>query len=194
MANTSGLNPDKVMLGTANGAGLWVAPVGTEPPATVGAPWGVGWTSLGYVSDDGVKIAVETESETLTPWQSRSPIRTVVTGKSLTMEFTLWEFTAENVALYFDTEKPAAATGDAWTVEVRSDGGGATYAVGIATRDGDRGVNYVFGRASLSESGEIELTKATAQGLPVTLAALDDGGVLCTITSGSAAAPPPPGA
>jgi hypothetical protein len=191
----AGLNPDNVILGTSNGAGLYVAPVGTAPPADTTEAFGSEWAAVGYVSDDGITLGQETESETLTPWQSKTPIRTIVTGKSLTMEFALLEFTRENVALYFDAPKPAGAAGDAWSIEVRSDGGGQTYAVAISTRDGDRVINYVFGRASLSESGEIEITKSGAQALPVTLAALDDGGVLCTISAGPAApaAPPPAG-
>ena len=172
------LDPEEVQVGTANGPGLWIAPAGTPPPADTTEDWSAPWRPLGYLSEDGPTITQSTDSETLTPWQSRVPIRTVITGREIGMQFTLWQINPTTIALYFDADPPTAGTDGSFRMELRSDEPTHLYAIGIDSRDGDTVFRIAFGRASLSDAGDMAITSGAAVPLDVTLSALDTGGLL----------------
>lgn len=178
------LDPGNVVIGTANADGIYIAPVGTAPPATATEAWGAGWSALGYLSEDGINLSRDVESEQIRAWQSKSPLRTVITGTSLTMGFTMIELTPVSLALWFAQPVPAG-TDDEFTLSVDSNATTPEYALGIDTKDGLVVVRYIFGRATLSANGEVPLQAAAAQGLPVTMEALTDtNGDLATIIKG----------
>jgi hypothetical protein len=167
------LDPNEVVIGTSRGVGLWVAPVGTPPPSGA-APFLPPWLPLGYASDDGITFSGDTTTETITPQQSRTPIRTLVTEKTLTVQFVMWQLNRTTLSIYFDTPVPA---GQDWFA-IRSDGGGALYAVGVDVQDGPRIYRTIYPRAGLGATGDLVLTSSAVVPLDVTLAALDDGGIL----------------
>lgn len=174
------LLPDNVLIGTANGPGIWIAPVGTAAPTDASTDLPAAWSTLGYLSEDGVSFGSSVDSESITPWQSKSPVRTIITGRELTAGFTMLEFSAQNAALYFDQPAPVETDGE-FALEVRSDLAQQMYAICIDVKDTAATVRYHFPRASLSEAGDLEVTASGAMGLPVTLSALDDAGVLANI-------------
>lgn len=174
------LLPDNVLIGTAKGPGIWIAPVGTAAPTDADTVLPAAWSTLGYLSEDGVSFGQSVDSESITPWQSKSPVRTVITGRELTAGFTMLEFSAQNAALYFDQPVPVDTDGS-FALEVRSDVPQQMYAIVIDVEDTASSVRYHFPRASLSEAGDLEVTASGAMGLPVTLSALDDAGVLANI-------------
>lgn len=180
------LDPEQVQVGTSNGPGIWIGPAGTAPPADTTEPWAAPWASLGYLSEDGPTITQSTDSESLTPWQSRVPIRTVITGREIGLQFTLWQLNPTTVALYFDADPPTADADGAFRMELRSDSPTHLYAIGIDTRDGDSVFRVAFGRASLSDAGDMAITSGAAVPLDVTLNALDDGGLLGYVDVGPA--------
>jgi hypothetical protein len=51
----------------ASGA-VYVAPAGTAVPTDAASPLSSEWKGLGYISEDGVKNAVETDSEKIVAW------------------------------------------------------------------------------------------------------------------------------
>lgn len=189
---TPTLNADNAIVGTANAVGILIAPVGTAAPTDTTTAWGTGWETLGYIHEDGITLAVTTESESLKAWQSKSPLRTVITGKELTAEFTMLEVTPLALALFFDEAQPSGSE-DTFSLTVTPEGQANQYAVGIDTRDGDNVLRYVFPKASLSENGEVSIAAAQFQGFPVTMKAMDSNGVLATILRGPATTPPPLG-
>ena len=177
------LDPAEVQIGTANGPGIWLAPVGTPGPATVAADWAAPWRSLGYLSDDGPTVGQSTDTEDITPWQSIVPIRTVITGRQVTIQFVMWQLNAETMSLYFGTETPEEADGNV-DLQVRTDQPQRLYAVGIDSADADRVLRIVFPRASLSDAGDMQIQRGAAVPLDVTLSALDYGGVLADVKLG----------
>src|SRR5579871_737039 len=130
------LDPSEIILGINNGPGIYIAPENTAPPADLTAEWPAAWIPLGYLSDDGPTLSSSTDSDTITPWQSTSPVRTVITGKALTLQFVMWQTTPESLALYFDMVAPTPAADGSVDFDVRSDGGGQIYSVGLE-KDGD---------------------------------------------------------
>src|SRR5579862_8621564 len=98
------LDPTEVQVGTANGPGLYIAPAGTPAPADTTSPWPAPWLVAGYISDDGPTVGSSTTTQDIKPWQSRSPIRTVITERTMTVKFIMWQINATTIALYFDTD------------------------------------------------------------------------------------------
>ena len=183
------LNPDNVLVGTSNGPGIWIAPVGTKAPADVNTVPADPWQTLGYLSEDGVKVTQATDSQNIMSWQSKTPLRSFVTSREVSLEFTMLELSQRNFQLYFGQ---TISTGDPseFSITVRGDEPAHhQYAVLLDLIDGDLITRLFYPRASLSQAGDMEVTQGGAIGLPVTMAAQDDNGVLVTMTRGKKTAP-----
>src|SRR5215471_9303491 len=188
---TECLNPDEVSVGTPNGPGIYIAPAQTPPPPDTTSDWPAPWKCLGYLSDDGPTVGQSTDSTDLTPWQSVAPIKSIITSRSVTMQFVLWQLNPETLAVYFDTDVPAAGTDGSINMDVRTDQAGHTYAIGIDSRDGNRVLRITFPRASLSDAGDMAITRGAVVPLDCTLSALETAGVLANIQLGPSVAGQP---
>lgn len=182
------LDANEVQVGTPNGPGIWLAPVGTAPPTDTTSPWGAGWESLGYLSDDGPTVGQNTSHQDITPWQSVAPIRSVITGRQVTLHFIMWQLNESTLALYFDTDEATAAADGSLSMDVRTDQAGHQYAVGIDSMDGDRVLRIAFARANLTDSGDMAIKRGATVPLDVTLSALETDGVLATVLLGPSVA------
>jgi hypothetical protein len=80
---------DLVAVG-ANGGG-WVAPAGTAQPADLMTAPTSPWDPMGAISDDGLKLGFDEDSQEFTPWGLTTPFRTVITKSVRTFQMTLWE-------------------------------------------------------------------------------------------------------
>jgi hypothetical protein len=178
------LNPSEVQVGTSNGPGIYIAPAGTEPPDDTETEWGSPWRILGYLSDDGPTVGQSTDSEDITPWQSAVPLRSVITGRQITMQFVLWQLNPVTLALYFDNEEPTPGTDGSIDMELRSDAPQRLHAIGIDSADAERVFRISFTRASLTDAGDMQITRGAAVPLDCTLSALDDGGTLGRVQLG----------
>jgi hypothetical protein len=183
-APTGSLDPSEVQVGTPNGPGIYIAPAGTEPPDSTDEEWDEPWHILGYLSDDGPTVGSSTDSESLQPWQSAVPLREVITGRSITMQFVIWSLNEQTIALYFDADVPTADADGAIDMELRTDTPAHLYAIGIDSADAERVFRISFRRASLSDAGDMAISRGAAVPLDCTLSALDDGGVLGRVQLG----------
>jgi hypothetical protein len=177
------LDPAEVQVGTANGPGIYVAPVGTAPPADTTAAWATPWEIVGYLSDAGPTIGSNTTTQDIKPWQSRAPIRSVVTERTMTVQFVMWQINPLTTALYFDTDV-ATETAEAFNVQVRSDTDQHQWAVGIDTSDNGRAMRVVFPITTLSAAANMTIAQGAAIPLDVTMTALDNAGVLADVMVG----------
>lgn len=178
------IDPTEVQVGAPNGPGIYIAPPGTPPPADTTAVWPLPWRILGYLSDDGPTLGQSTDSTDITPWQSVAPIRSVITARGVTLQFVMWQLNATTLAVYFDADEVTADSDGALEMELRTDSPQHLHAIGIDSADGDRVFRVVFGRASLSDAGDMQLTRGAAVPLDVTLSALDDAGRLAIVQLG----------
>lgn len=179
------LDPAQVVIGSANGPGIYVATAGTAVPALTVTAWPTPWTLLGYLSDDGPTIAQAIDTESITPWQSITPIRTIITGRALTLQFVMWQIVAQNAAMYFGQAVPTETAG-AFHLDIRSDRPQPRYAIGIDAYDGGRAYRLGFGSAVLSDNGDMQIQRSAPIPLDVTLSALSVGGLLGTLDVGAA--------
>lgn len=190
-APPTALNPSEVQVGTSNGPGIYIAPAGTAPPADTATEWAAPWRILGYLSDDGPTVGSSTDTEDITPWQSVVPIRSVITGRQVTLQFVLWQLNAITLGLYFDAEEPVPDPDDgSIDMELRSDAPQRLHAIGIDSADAERVFRIAFGRASLTAAGDMQITRGAAVPLDCTLSALDDGGRLGYVKLGPRVATP----
>jgi hypothetical protein len=177
------LTPAEVQIGTASGPGLYVAPAGTPMPADASTAPATPWALLGYISDDGPTVGQAVTKEDITPWQSRAPIRSVVSGRQITLHFILWQLNPQTLAMYFDNPQTDPSADGSFEMDIRSDQPQPIYAVMIDSLD-LRPFRIGFSRASLSDAGDMKITKGTAVPLEVTLTALDNAGVLAHVSVG----------
>jgi hypothetical protein len=178
------LDPTEVQVGTANGPGIYVAPPGTDPPENTWDPWEDPWKILGYLSDDGPTVGNSTDSTDLTPWQSVVPIRSVITGRSVTLQFVLWQLNGDTIAMYFDADPETEDSDGLLVMHLRSDTPQHLYSIGIDSADAERVLRIAFTRASLTDAGDMQITRGAVVPLDCTLSALDDAGELATIMLG----------
>jgi hypothetical protein len=186
------LDPAEVQVGAANGPGLYIAPEGTPGPADCASPWPEPWAILGYLSDDGPTVGSSTDHEDIKPWQSLSPIRSVITGRSLTLQFIMWQLNEQTLGVYFDSPPAVPGVDGLVKMQVRTDTPQQLYALGLDTSDGDRAMRVIYHRASLSDAGDMQLQRGSVVPLDVTLTALDDAGVLADILLGPSGSGAPP--
>jgi hypothetical protein len=109
-AVTYGLNPAQLQVGAANGPGVWLAPPGTPLPATTKAAFASPWSIIGYTSVDGPTVGQATTVANIIPWQSITPLRSVITERSVTMKFIMWQLNDLTMALYFDQAQPTVTS------------------------------------------------------------------------------------
>jgi hypothetical protein len=175
------LDPAEVLIGTANGVGLWVAPPNTPPPPDLETAFATPWLPLGYADAAGVTIGGTTTTENIIPWQSKMPIRTVVTAREKTLHFVLWQLNEITLGMYFDTPPPAPSGDGSISFDVMSDAPQQEHAVSVDVLDGTNRFRLTYPRANLSTTGDMVLSKSAVVPLDITLAALDAGGVLAHI-------------
>jgi hypothetical protein len=148
-----------------NGA-LRIAAVGTAAPTDVTTAFGVGWSDLGYATEDGVTLTPSMDTEDINAWQSAAPVRRIVTGSGLEVGFTLIQSNEETLALYFG----ATVTGD--TIEIPVSPTPLERALAVEWVDAGATYRLVVPRASLSDRGEVTLARGEAVGLEMTFTAL----------------------
>lgn len=186
---TTSLNPNDVLVGTADGPGIWMAPVGTPAPTDSTTVLPAAWSTLGYLSEDGVTLSQDTTSADIIPWQGRSPVRSMITARELSMEMTMIEFNQQNLSVYFGMPVIAGTPSATWALDVISTAPTQIYSFCIDVADLDVKLRYYIPRGSLSDAGDLIVTDSGAMALPITMKCLDDNGTLLSVlyTSGDGA-------
>ena len=162
------VDQEAVLVGTAKGPGLWLAPIGTTLPTDAVTELDAAFYTVGFISDAGVTVASDLSSTDLFAWQASTPIRTIIESRTYTFDFEMVETSAETLALYFDS----TATGDLDTglaVPIPDTPQGQRYAAVIEGQDGEVVTRLVFGSVTLSDASDLEMTRSTLQAWPVTL-------------------------
>lgn len=155
---------------------LYMASTGTAMPADTASALAVGWVELGYTSEDGISMAVDTSTEKHTPWQSRRPVRSDVTEQSEMFTFTLWQRNAETLKLAFG----------GGTIVVGTDLGDRIFTPPAASGDDDKAFvfevidgdiidRYLCYKGSPTLNGDVSFTKSDVTGYEMEIEVLDSG-------------------
>lgn len=183
LVSTYSLDTTQVVVGTPNAAGLYLAVAGTAGPTDTVTAWPAAWSILGYASDAGPVIGQNTNKQDIIPWQSMSPIRSVITSREITLQMVLWQLNQQTLSLYFNAASGTLATGTL-TMPVKSADAGKLYAVGLDIKDGTNILRISATRAQLTAAGNMAITRGAAVPLDCTLSMLDDNGTICTVVYG----------
>lgn len=159
------LEADEVFIA---GAGhVYVADVGATEPTDTTTPWDAGWAELGYTTDDGVTITPGRTIVDIPAWQSRYPVRRLVTAESFEAAFSLLQWNQDTIALAFG--------GGAWVGDVYTPPAAGSVderALGIEAVDGDKIARIIIPRGLITAVGGIQLIKTDANPIPLTFSAL----------------------
>lgn len=165
-------NPSNILVGS-NGT-VYVAPVGTALPTTEDGSLDAAFTSVGYISEDGISISSSVDVTDIAAFQSLMPVRRVVTGRTMEVSLVLREWSAKNVELafgggevtnegtHFEYNPPAA--GDALLEQ----------SVVIDWNDGAKVYRLVLNRVVATESVETNIVRTGAADLPLTFSVMED--------------------
>ena len=175
------LNSENLLLGTANGPGLYLSPVGTAPPTDTTTAWDPAWVSLGYASEDGPTVSSSTSSNDIRGWQSLGVLRSVITERTVTVQFQLLEWNALNLGLYWDVDAPVIAADGTFKFDVRSDQAGQKHQLGVDIKDGANEARLIFPVVQLNAAGDMQFQRGALAVLDVTFSALETNGVLLNV-------------
>ena len=80
-----GLNASEVRVGISGA--VFVAPLGTTLPTDPTAALNAAFVNLGYFTEDGVDVDPSTTAKMIRAWQSRYPVRNLVTERAFRIKF-----------------------------------------------------------------------------------------------------------
>ncbi|MEU0940296.1 hypothetical protein [Embleya sp. NPDC005971] len=149
---------------------ILIAPKGTTAPADLTTAWGVGWVDLGYLSDDGCEMQYSTSTDDIKAWQSLSPVRKILTGIDMTLQFTALELKKDVVTLYFPSAS-ISTTGGVSTLAIPSAPDPDERAIGLEWTDGAVTNRLVVARCEITDRGSITTSRGGAVGLQMTATA-----------------------
>lgn len=152
---------------------LYTAPVGSTMPTTTAAAIEAPWVELGYTTEDGVSMSVDSDKEDFNVWQSIYPCRSVVTSSVLTSTFTLVQRNAATLQLAFGGGTIEAGTGDGDFLYSPPSVGLAEAAFIFEVIDGTVIDRYLLYRGTPALTGEINFQKAEMTGYEIEVTHLD---------------------
>lgn len=141
---------DNIRIYGDDASGVWVADKGTTGPTTLAAP-GVGFSEVGWISEDGIDLDRDANVAEFTGWQGGTVVRRKKTSVKDTFKFVCLEETALTMGLAYAGVAPTTATG----VD--------TYAITNQTASDERAwvadfVDDTITKRLVVPSGEAELT------------------------------------
>lgn len=152
---------------------VYIADVGTEVDDDPATPLGVGFTELGYTTEDGVTFSVSADVTDINAWQSPTPVRRITTSRSAAISLTLEEWTEQNFALAFGGGAWSSPTAGVYQYDPPADTDAvAEYCLVVDFHDGDQNSRIEVYRGNVDGSVETQLTRTGAAVLPITFTAL----------------------
>src|SRR5690349_18869775 len=101
---------DNIRIYGDDASGVYVADKGTTGPTTLAAP-GVGFTEVGWLSEDGIDVSREANTVEFTAFQGGTIVRKKRTSVKDTFKFVCLEETALTMGLALAGVVPTTATG-----------------------------------------------------------------------------------
>ncbi len=140
--------------------GVWIGPVGTALPSTLGPP-GAGFVAAGWLGEDGIDLAIEKDVSDFNALQGGSLIRRKVTKVTQKFTFVCLEETALVLGLvYADQTITVTGTGVAAVAShsISADQAKTVVrAIVVDAIDGDVNDRYALANADLTFTGSVNI-------------------------------------
>lgn len=156
----------------SNGS-TWVAATTATAPTSAATALAVGWTELGYLSEDGATITDGKDITDINAWQSFYPIRQVVTGRTFTLSFSLREWSRANIE--FALGGTVTGTSPTFTFTPPSPENIDIRSLVLNWADGSKLYRLYVKRGMVTETVEANAVRTGAMDLPITFGAQDPG-------------------
>lgn len=151
---------------------VYTADEATALPTDLTTP-GVGYTELGYTTDDGVTYSRSRQTDDLAVWQSYDAVRTITTGATTEISFVLRQFNPDNVLAAFGGGTFTQGTGgDPGVLVLPSPSDVGVQVLIVDAIDGASTVRWVFERVQVGGDIEINMQSGDAMNLPITFRGL----------------------
>lgn len=154
------------------GGAVWIAPAGTALPNDASTPLAKTYQLFGYISEDGVVISEERNSESLTAWGGDT-VATLQTSYTETFAFTPIEINPVVAAAEYGDDNVEVTAGKMTIVHNSASIPEKVIVIETVPNSGtvDR---FVVPRAKLTEKGDQTLTDSDPMGRECTYTALPD--------------------
>lgn len=154
--------------------GVWYAPAGTTVPTDATTALGNDFVSVGYISEDGLVDAIETDVTDISAWGG-DVVLTGQTSFKQTFTVNLLETNADALNLYYGEDNVTSNGGGSYTVNTNGAPLPEVVAVFETVMTGGRIKRIVVPHALIADrSGEITYTDGDAVTYPVVFTALPD--------------------
>lgn len=146
---------------------LYTAPVGTDMPDDTATALPSPWVELGYTTEDGLSMSIDTSKEDFRVWQSNSPCRSIVTEQTYTTTFTLVQRNAATLKLAFGGGEVVAGTAAGDFIYTPPSMGLSEAAFVYEVIDDDIVDRYLLYRGNPALTGEINFQKGEMTGYEI---------------------------
>lgn len=154
------------------GGAVFVAPIGSTLPTDASTPLDAAFKCLGYISEDGVVVTEERDSETITAWGGDT-VATVQTSYTETFAFTPIEVNPVVAAAEYGDDNVEVTSGKMTITHNSAEL--PEKALVIETVPNSKTVDrFVVPRAKLTEKGDLTMTDSEPMGRECTYTALPD--------------------
>jgi hypothetical protein len=160
--------------------GVYGAPTDSTLPTDNAAELDAAFEELGYVSEDGVVQAINSDTTEIKAWQNADVVRKIQTSHDLTYALTFLETNDAVLEAYYGTNAAAGVvevtgaqgTRQAWVIEVI---------------DGDEVIRIAIPDGQITDRGDVTYANAEAIAYPITITCYPDAdGVKAYIYTGAA--------
>jgi hypothetical protein len=171
--------------GALDGSELYVAGTGTifakpwtsgmalpDDPDELENP-GSGWVNLGYTTEDGVTFTYDRQVDDIMAWQSRRPVRKIVTSAAESVGFVLQQWNSETLPFAFGGGQVTGLGGAQAKFDLADAEDVVHFAVAIRLLDGSSEMGIVFPKGMVTDTIESVFNRASEAQLPVTFSSVD---------------------
>ena len=158
----------------AIGGAIYVAPTGTELPTDATTALGSAFTTLGYISEDGLTNNNSPSGDTVKAWGG-DPVLVFNAGKEDTFSWSMIEALNIDVLkmVYGDSNVTGTLSAGITVTANKQDVPAKSFVIEMIMREGAI-KRIVIPSGLLTEVGEISYTDSSAVGYEVTITAQDD--------------------
>jgi len=149
-----------------------VAPAGTTLPVEPDEALDVAFVDLGSNTEDGVTLSPSRSFERIREWQSRKPVRTLISEDDLTASFALQQWNETTVPLAFGGGTISATPGGETKFVPPSAGTIDERVMVIDWTDGDISYRLILPRCQVTEVSDIVLKRTDSAALALTVEVL----------------------
>lgn len=156
--------------------------LGATAPEGPYVEWGMEFTDLGLITEDGLTEALDEDRQVFKAWGYNAPVRTQTTNRTSTFQLTFMETSADTLSLYYAVpldNMTSSGSGAGQYLEFEDpDSTEPMYvSLGLDIVDGDFHVRYFIPKAEVTDRGDVVSKNDEVHGFNQTFTAIlpDDG-------------------